>query len=100
MIFRIVAKVLYIFLVGIETVIALRFVFKLIGANGSNFIVSTIYSVSDVFIEPFVGIVSGDWSLGRFYVDVPALVALVIYMIIAFVLIEIIKVFSSSVTEE
>ena len=100
MIFRIIAKVLYVVLVGIETVIALRFVFKLIGSNPSNVVVNAVYSASDIFIDPFTGIVSGDWSLGRFFVDVPALVALIFYMIIAYVLVEIIRVFSNRVENE
>ena len=92
--FRIVAKLFYIILLLIETIISIRFVFKLLSASADNPIVNVIYEVSDVFIAPFKGILNGDWHIGRFYIDVDALVALLVYMILAFVAIEIAKVFS------
>lgn len=94
MVFRVIAKIFYLFLLAVETIIAVRFVFKLIGAGGGNIIVDTVYSVSDIFIRPFTGIVSGNWEIGSFFIDVDALLALAIYMILAFVAIEVIKVFS------
>lgn len=94
MIFRFLAQIFYTILLIIETLISLRFVFKLVGANNSNWMVELVYELSSIFVQPFVGILDGDWKLGRFYIDVDALVALLIYMIIAFVVVEIIKVFS------
>ena len=94
MIFRLIAKFFYLFLLAVETVIAIRFVFKLIGAAGGNIIVDSIYTVSDIFIRPFTGIVSGNFEIGSFFIDVDALLSLAIYMILAFVTIEVIKVFS------
>lgn len=94
MIFRVIAKVIYMILLGIETLVGIRFVFKLIGANEGNAIVNLVYQFSAVFIAPFRGIIDGDFYIGRFFVDVDALVALVVYMIVAFVVIEVIKVFS------
>jgi hypothetical protein len=93
MVFRVLAKIFYIALLVIETLIAIRFVFKLIGAEDSNFLVNLVYQASNVFIEPFTGIISGDWTLGPLYFDLDALLALAIYMILAFVMIELIKVF-------
>jgi len=92
--FRFLAKVFYACLVLIETLVAIRFVFKLIGANAQNTIVSRVYELSSVFVAPFQGIVTGDWKFGRYFVDVDALVSLVIYMLIAFVTIEIINIFT------
>ena len=94
MIFLALARILYTSLILIETVVSVRFVFKLIDANNSNAIVRTVYEVSDIFVEPFVGIVTGEWTFGRFYIDVNALVALVLFMMIAFVVIEIIRAFT------
>jgi hypothetical protein len=99
MIFRVIAKIFYIVLLAIETIVSIRFVFKLIGASGSNRIVRFVYETSDVFIEPFRGVVSGNWELAGFYIDVDALLALAIYMILAFVTIEIIKVFSPALPD-
>lgn len=94
MIFLALARILYTCLLFIETVVSIRFVFKLIGANESNVIVRTVYEVSNIFVDPFVGIVTGEWEIGRFYIDVDALVSLVLFMIIAFVVIEIIRAFT------
>ena len=94
MILRLAAKFFYIVLLFIETVISIRFVFKLINANSDNVIVNAVYELSDVFIAPFMGIIDGDWHIGRFYIDVNALVALLVYMILTFVTIEIVKVFT------
>jgi len=95
MIFRLLSKILYTILLIIETFVALRFVFKLVGANDSNWIVKFVYELSGIFVRPFVGILNGDWNLGRFYIDVDALIALLVYMIAAFVVVEIMKVFST-----
>lgn len=94
MIFLALARILYTCLLIIETVVSIRFVFKLIGASDSNFIVRTVYEISDIFVDPFVGIVTGDWEFGRFFIDVDALITLVLFMIVAFVVIEIIHAFT------
>lgn len=99
MIFRVIAKILYSILLIIETIIAVRFVFMLVGANENNPFVSLVYEISSIFVNPFQNIFDVNWSLGRFYIDVDAVVALVIYMLAAFVAIEINKVFSHSSKE-
>lgn len=96
MIFRGIAKIFYMVLLVIETLISIRFVFKLIGARDGNRIVRFVYDSSDIFTEPFKGVVTGDWDIAGFYIDVDALLSLAVYMILAFVTIEIIKVFSPS----
>ncbi|MBN2100409.1 YggT family protein [Candidatus Dojkabacteria bacterium] len=98
MIFRILAQIFYTILLIIETLISFRFIFKLFGANPDNDIVRLIYDLSYIFVRPFVGILTGDWKIGRFYIDIDAVIALIVYMIIAFVVVEIIKAFRPSVT--
>jgi hypothetical protein len=93
MIFRILAQVLYTFLLLIETLISFRFIFKLIRANENNRFVSVIYELSGIFVRPFEGIVGKDIEIGQFLVDVDSVVALIIYMILAYVVVEIIRVF-------
>ena len=94
MIIRLIARVFSIVLLFIEMAISLRFVFKLLNVNSDNIIVNAVYEVSDVFVAPFTGIIEGNWEIGRFYIDVDALVALIVYMILAFVTLEIMKVFT------
>lgn len=51
-----------IYLIGgfIEILIGLRFVFRLLGANASNALVSWVYSWSTPFVAPFSGIFGQD----------------------------------------
>lgn len=94
MLIRIIAQILYTIDLLIETIISLRFIFKLFGASEANAIVRWIYEISGAFISPFEGIITANWHIGSLYIDVNALVALVVYMLVAFVLIEIVKAFT------
>lgn len=94
MIFRVIAKIIYSILLIIETLISIRFVFKLVGASKSSSIVNAIYWASSIFVKPFVGIINVDLHIGRFFIDLDAVLALIIYMIAAFVVVELIKVFA------
>lgn len=94
MVFRLIAQLLYSLLLFIETMVSIRFIFKLFGANPGNSIVQWLYWFTDLFIRPFQGIVEGNWNIGKFYIDLDALIALVVYMVLAFVILEIMRVFS------
>jgi hypothetical protein len=94
MIFRILAQILYTILLLIETIISFRFIFKLIRANEDNQLVNFIYEVSGIFIAPFQGILQQNVTIGRFVVDVDAVIALIVYMIVAYVVVEIMRIFS------
>ncbi|MBN1618828.1 YggT family protein [Candidatus Dojkabacteria bacterium] len=95
MIFRVVAKIIYTVLVIIETLIVIRFVFKLVGSNAANVIVNWVYNASNVFVDPFKGIIPVNWTIGRFIIDLDAVLALIVYMVLAFIIVEILKVFSA-----
>ncbi len=69
----------------IETLVGLRFVFRLIGASGANGIVSWVYSMSTPFVTPFSGIlgqdatvVNGVGTATTSVFDWPALIALIV----------------------
>lgn len=64
-------------------IVAIRFVFRLIGANSANAIVSWFYNASQPLVSPFFGIFGHDANIltGRFEFD--TLVALIFYGIIA-----------------
>lgn len=69
-------------LVGIiNAVIALRFVFLLLGANRDASFTDFIYSLSAPFVAPFVGIF-GEPAYGRSVFEVSSLLAIVIYTLI------------------
>ncbi len=94
MLFRWIAQLIYVVLLFIETVLAIRFIFKLFEASSGNAFVNWVYKISGFFMQPFNGIIGGNVRLGSFYIDVNALISLLIYMIFAFIAIEIIKAFT------
>jgi hypothetical protein len=93
--FRLIAKIIYTVLLFIETVIALRFIFTLIQASRSSSFVDMIYNASNYFLNPFAGIgIPSQIILGGLIFDTFALLGLIIYMFIAFILVEMIRAFS------
>ncbi len=62
----------------IIALIALRFIFLLLGANRGSGFVDFIYDVSSVFVAPFVGIF-GQPTFGVSYVETASIVAIIIY---------------------
>lgn len=93
--FKVLSKILYTILLIIETVIAIRVVFKFINAEAANQLVGFVYSLSENFVKPFGGIITNNIKLGKFTIDTTAILALIVYMVIAFILVEMIKVFST-----
>lgn len=65
----------------IVALIALRFVFLLLGANRGSGFVDFIYSVTSVLVAPFTGIF-GEPTFGVSYFETSALVAIIIYALI------------------
>ena len=71
----------------LEIVLALRFVFRLLGANQYNGFVAALYGFSAIFAAPFSGIFTNP-ALGSSYVfEVSTLVAMLIYALVAWALI-------------
>lgn len=67
-------------LIGI--IIALRFVFLLLGANRDAAFTDFIYSMSAPFVAPFVGIF-GEPTYGSSVFEISSVLAIVIYILIA-----------------
>lgn len=66
----------------LETMIALRIVLKLIGANPESFIVSLIYGITSPFLIPFAGLVRSPATDGM-VLEISSIFAIVIYALIA-----------------
>lgn len=97
MIFRVIVKILYTVLLAVETLISIRFVLIFVRAVQDNSFVSTIMHWSEPLITPFMGIVGQQyWSFGIFTVEIDSVIALVIYMVVAFFLIELLKAFEKN----
>lgn len=66
----------------LETMIALRIVLKLIGANPESFIVSLIYGITSPFLIPFAGVIRSPATDGM-VLEISSIFAIVIYALIA-----------------
>jgi uncharacterized protein YggT (Ycf19 family) len=62
----------------VMALIAVRFTFKLIGANAENALVQFLYNASDPFINIFKGIVPDITTSGSSVIEISALIALLI----------------------
>ncbi len=86
------SQIIMYFVHFIAIVLALRFVFLLLGANLRG-IVLFIYNISQVFILPFRGIFPSP-ATGDMYFDSAALLAIALYYLLAFLIIKGITLFS------
>lgn len=67
----------------IITLIALRFAFRVLGANPTNPLANFIYSWSQPFVAPFSGLFNIPNPVGEARFELSALIALLFYGIIA-----------------
>jgi len=66
----------------LETMIALRIVLKLIGANPGSFIVNLIYGITSPFLIPFAGVIRSP-AADAMVLEISSIFAIVIYALIA-----------------
>ena len=66
----------------LEVILALRLLFRLLGANPQNSFITLLYGLSHVFVSPFNGIFN-DQALGnRSVLEVSTLIAIALYALI------------------
>ncbi|QQS19440.1 YggT family protein [Candidatus Saccharibacteria bacterium] len=72
----------------------IRFLLSLLGANGNNGFANLIYNITNPFVAPFRSLFSVDTTVGngtgRF--EIETLVALLVYGLIAWVLVRIVRI--------
>lgn len=66
----------------ISIVLALRIILLMLGANQGSGFVDLVYGLGGFFAAPFVGIF-GSPTYGQFYFDTASLIAIVVYLLIA-----------------
>jgi|SRR5581483_931263 len=92
-------RVLINFIFGlIELILGFRILFEIAGANPSTPFVAWLYEVSRPLINPFYGIFPSPVLKSGTVLDMSAIIALLIYAIIAYLLSELIKFISYSST--
>lgn len=96
-----ITRVIYFLLAVLEVIIALRFLFLLLGANQSNGFISFLYNLSYVFVGPFKGIFN-DPSLGHTGVsvfEVSSIVAMLVYALIAWGIVSLVRILLAPVAD-
>lgn len=90
-----ITRVVYYILAVLEVILALRFIFRLLGASQGNDFVMFLYNLSHVFVGPFNGIFN-DQALGRSVFEFSTLVAMIVYALIAWGLVSLGRVIFAS----
>ncbi|MBA4385523.1 MAG: hypothetical protein C0410_12365 [Anaerolinea sp.] len=75
-------QLIWLILGVIEAIIALRFVFRLIGVYAENNFASFIYGLSNIFVAPFLSLTRAPAS-GNMVFEFSSLLAMAIYLLIA-----------------
>lgn len=75
--------VVYFVLGVLEVILALRLIFRLLGANQDNGFITFLYSLSHVFVGAFNGIFNDQTIGNRGVFEVSTLIAMLVYALIA-----------------
>lgn len=76
----------------INGLLAIRFVFSLLGANPQNSIADFIYTITDPLVSPFRGLFNVTNQLGTARFEVETLIAIIFYSLIAWVIVRLLGV--------
>jgi hypothetical protein len=79
---NVAARLIYLTGGTIITLLALRFLLALLGANPNNAFADFIYTVSHPFAAPFFSLFSYDQTLGSSRFELGTLVAIVVYTLL------------------
>jgi hypothetical protein len=75
-------QIIWLLLGILEALLALRFVFKLIGVNAANSFATLLYSVTNLFVAPFASL-SRAPAAGGMVLEVSTIIAMLVYLLIA-----------------
>ncbi len=76
---------------AIEGLIGLRVLLKLVGANPANLFADWVYTSTDLLLTPFLGLTRTPTANG-IELDVPALIGMLVYMLLAWGLIQLVEI--------
>jgi hypothetical protein len=71
-------QLIWLFLGVLEGLLALRILLKLMAANPGNAFAAFLYSITDLFLLPFVGLV-GTPTAGGMVLELSSIIAMVVY---------------------
>jgi hypothetical protein len=76
------SHLIWLFFGAVEVLIGLRVLLKLMAANPNNPFANLIYSLSYLFVWPFVGLTATP-SLEGIVLEIPSLIAMLVYALVA-----------------
>lgn len=91
---KLIFRLAYTAILFIEALIITRIVLVIINANTSNLFAGWVKDTSEIFISPFAGITANNLQIDNFALPLTPIIALVFYIIAAFILSELLKSFS------
>lgn len=91
-----ISKLLWLLAAIVTALLAFRFGLKLIAANPANGFVNFMYSITDVLVAPFNGIVNTPAYTGGTIIDIAALIAMLVYILAAWALVALIRILFTS----
>jgi len=90
-------ELVYLLLIILESVLALRFIFRLLGANDENPFIMFLYQATLVFTYPFTTLFESPLQNGiavsAYKLEFTTLVAMGVYALMAYILVRIIDIF-------
>jgi YggT family protein len=87
-----VAQIIWLFFGIVEGLIGLRVLLKLIGANPANDFANFVYNAAALFLAPFFGLI-GSPSAGDMVLEIPSLVAMLVYALLGWMILRVISQF-------
>ena len=93
------SQIIWLLAGALEVLIGLRVLLKFIAANPNSPFASFIYGVSDIFLWPFMNL-TGTPSAGGMVLDIPAIIAMFVYALLAWGLAKIVNLMFQRTTTE
>jgi len=78
-------QLIWLFLGFLETMLALRVMFKLIAVNAANPFAALLYKVTDFFVAPFASL-TGAPAFDGMVLEISSILAMIVYFLIAWAL--------------
>ncbi len=91
---KLIFRLAYTGILFIEALIISRIVLTIINANTENVFAGWVQHTSEIFISPFSGITANNLQIDNFVLPLTPFIALIFYIIAAFILSELLKSFS------
>lgn len=84
-----VTQLIWLLFAGLEALLGLRIILKLIGANPANPFTALVYQLSELFLWPFQNIVANP-AFGNFVIEITTLIAMIVYPLLGWAIVRLI----------